>query len=48
MKKEGLFVNYIEQIERSDSILRHSTFTIRYSAVQNIYLNEAILDTPAY
>jgi len=32
--KEGFFVNYIKQIERSDSILRHSTFVIRYSAVQ--------------
>ena len=34
MTKEGFFINYIKQIERSDSILGHSTFVIRYSAVQ--------------
>jgi len=37
MTKEGLFINYIKQIEQSDSILLHSTFVIGYSAVQKLF-----------
>ena len=48
MKKEVAFASYIKQIERSDSILRHSTFVIRYSAVQNISRMIASPDTGAY
>ena len=48
MTKEGFFVNYIKQIERSDSILRHSTFVIRYSAVQINSRSIGSLDAEVY
>jgi hypothetical protein len=48
MKKEGFFADYIKKIERSDSILLHPTFVIRYSAVKNISCMGESPDTEVY